>query len=78
DEQVARAMPDVFVIAWTAMGDRPSPRKTLDHPAWQNVPAIKNRRVFVVRDEWLNTPGPPLVRGAKELFHVIHSPPRHE
>ncbi len=72
DEQVAQAMPEVIVIAWTATGDRPSARKTLDNPAWQNVPAVKNRRVVVLRDELLNTPGPPLVHGAKELFRAIH------
>ena len=76
DKQVALAMPDVIVIAWTATGDRPSVRKTLENPAWQNVPAVKNRRVIVLRDELLNTPGPPLVEGAKQLFRAIHAPRR--
>ena len=39
--------------------------------AWKNVPAIRERRVFVVRDELLNTPGPPLVAGARALWRVI-------
>ncbi len=78
DEQVARAMPDVIVIAWTATADRPSIRKTLENPAWQDVPAVKNRRVIVLRDELLNTPGPPLVQGAKALFRAIHSPAKEQ
>jgi iron complex transport system substrate-binding protein len=76
DEDVAQAMPDVIVIAWTATGDRPSIRRTLENPAWKDVPAVRNRRVIVLRDELLNTPGPPLVQGAKELFRAIHSPRR--
>jgi hypothetical protein len=28
--------------------------------------------VVVIRDELLNTPGPPLVEGARELFRAIH------
>ena len=72
DEEVARAKPDVIVLAWAATGDRAKPAATLRNPAWQDVPAVKNRRVFVVRDELLNTPGPPLIKGAWELLRVIH------
>jgi iron complex transport system substrate-binding protein len=72
DEEVARAKPDVIVLAWAATGDRAKPASALRNPAWQDVPAIKNRRVFVIRDELLNTPGPPLIKGAWELFRVIH------
>jgi iron complex transport system substrate-binding protein len=72
DEAVARAKPEVIVLAWTATGDRAKPSKALENPAWQNVPAIRNRRVVAVRDEWLNTPGPPLVEGAAALLHAIH------
>jgi iron complex transport system substrate-binding protein len=43
----------------------------LRNPAWRDVPAVRNRRVVVVRDELLNTPGPPLLRGARELARVI-------
>ncbi len=40
--------------------------------AWTNVPAIRERRVFAVRDELLNTPGPPLMEGARELSRLMH------
>jgi ABC-type Fe3+-hydroxamate transport system substrate-binding protein len=32
---------------------------------------VKNGRVVVIRDELLNTPGPPLVLGARELARAI-------
>jgi iron complex transport system substrate-binding protein len=73
DEQVAQAAPDIIVLAWAATGDKSDPRQALETRAWQDVPAIRNNRVFAVRDELLNTPGPPLVEGAKLLSQLIHS-----
>jgi iron complex transport system substrate-binding protein len=71
DEQVAHARPDLILLAWTATGDRARPGKTLAHPPWQSVPAVRNRRVFVVSDELLNTPGPPLMAGARAISRIL-------
>ena len=73
DEDVAAAKPDVIVLAWTATGGKSDPRRALETRAWSEVPAVRNRRVFAVRDELLNTPAPILVRGALELVRVIRS-----
>jgi iron complex transport system substrate-binding protein len=72
DAQVAKAAPDVIVLAWTATGERADPRQTLANPGWLDVPAVRDRRVIVIRDELLNTPGPPLVAGARALLRAIH------
>ncbi len=72
DEEVAAAQPEVIVLAWAATGDKPDPRKTYEMKAWRDVPAIRERRVHVVRDELLNTPGPPLVEGARVLYKLLH------
>jgi iron complex transport system substrate-binding protein len=71
DEQVATARPDVIVLAWAATGDKAKPEKSYQVAAWKDLPAIRNKRVYVVRDELLNTPGPPLVAGAKELLRIF-------
>jgi iron complex transport system substrate-binding protein len=71
DEQVADARPDVIVLAWAATGDRAKPQKAYDVATWKELPAIRNKRVYVVRDELLNTPGPPLLAGAKELLRIF-------
>jgi len=76
DEDVARARPDAIVLAWTATGDRAKTSRAYGVKAWKGVPAIRGRRVFVVRDELLNTPGPPLMEGVRALFEVIHQPAR--
>jgi len=73
EAQVASAMPDVIVLAWTATGGKADPRKAYEVRAWQQVPAIRNRRVYVIPDELLNTPGPPLVGGVMALWKLLHS-----
>jgi iron complex transport system substrate-binding protein len=78
DEQVAAAQPEVIVLAWAATGAKAEPKKTYAVAAWQDVPAIRNRRVHVISDELLNTPGPPLVRGAEELWKVLRPKREHQ
>jgi iron complex transport system substrate-binding protein len=71
DEQVAHSGPDLIVLAWAATGDKAKVGKTYRVAAWNNLPAIRDKRVYVVRDELLNTPGPPLVAGAKQLLRIF-------
>lgn len=71
DEQVAKARPDVIILAWAATGDKAKTQKSYQVAAWQNIPAVRNKRIYVVRDELLNTPGPPLLAGAKELSRIF-------
>jgi iron complex transport system substrate-binding protein len=71
EEEVASARPEVMLLAWTATGKRADPLKSLAVPRWQTVPAILNKRVFVIADELLNTPGPPLIAGAREISRIL-------
>jgi iron complex transport system substrate-binding protein len=76
DEQVAAAQPEVIVLAWASTGAKAEPKKAYGVAGWQDVPAICNRRVHVISDELLNTPGPPLVQGAEELWDALQRKPR--
>jgi iron complex transport system substrate-binding protein len=78
DKQVADARPDVIVLAWAATGDKAKPQKSYQVAGWKDVPAIRNKQVYVIRDELLNTPGPPLVAGAKQLFRILQNVVRRE
>ena len=71
DEQVVEARPDVIVVAWAATGDKAKAEKLYGVAGWKNIPAIRNKQVHVLRDELLNTPGPPLVAGAKQLLNIF-------
>jgi iron complex transport system substrate-binding protein len=71
DEQVALANPDVILLAWAATGAKSDPKRAYAVPAWKDVPAIRQRQVHVISDELLNTPGPPLVDGARAIFQTL-------
>jgi iron complex transport system substrate-binding protein len=73
DAQVASAKPEIIVLAWAAMGMKSDPKQSYKVGVWKDVPAIRNRQVHVIRDELLNTPGPPLVEGAAALYRLFHS-----
>jgi iron complex transport system substrate-binding protein len=72
DAAVRRARPDVVILGWAACGLRVDGRKVLARPGWSKLPAVRNGRVFVVSDETLNTPGPPLAEGLELLARIIH------
>ena len=71
DETIALAAPELIVLAWAATGARAKVSTASRNPAWRDVPAVRSGRVVVIRDEFLNTPGPPLVDGARELARAI-------
>lgn len=71
EQQVAEARPDVIVLAWAATGKKANPKVAYGVAAWNDVPAIRNRHVYVISDELLNTPGPPLLQGALELARIL-------
>ena len=75
DEQVSEANPDVIVLAWAATADKSDPQQAYKVAAWKNTSAIRDRRVHVISDELLNTPGPPLVKGAMELYKLLQARP---
>src|ERR1700683_4719219 len=42
DEEVARAAPELIVLAWAATGGRAKVSTALRNPSWQDVPAVRN------------------------------------
>jgi iron complex transport system substrate-binding protein len=72
EAQVASAGPEVIILAWAATGTKADPGQAYKVTDWKDVPAIRNRRVHVISDELLNTPGPPLIDGARALYKLLH------
>lgn len=72
EAQVGRARPDVIVLAWAATGAKADPEQAYKVTDWKDVPAIRNRRVHIISDELLNTPGPPLIDGVRALYKLLH------
>jgi iron complex transport system substrate-binding protein len=70
--EVLAADPEIIILAWAATGGRARPGVVRKRPGWKNAAAVRADRIQVVRDEWLNTPGPVLVRGLRALATIIH------
>jgi iron complex transport system substrate-binding protein len=71
-EEIAKHNPDVIIAAWCGAGDRVPLEKIIRDRGWQNLSAARNRRVFCINDEFLNTPAPTLIQGLRALAHAIH------
>lgn len=73
DEEVAAAAPEIMILAWAAAGRKSKPESALKNPSWHNVPAVRHHRVYALPDEWLNTPAPILLKGARELSGLLRA-----
>ena len=76
-EEIAAAEPDVILAAWCGAGDRVPLEKIVEQRGWQELPAVRNRRMFCINDELLNTPASSLVGGLDAIAWAIH-PERFE
>lgn len=71
-EAVLDANPEVIIASWCGAGDRVPLEKVVVSRKWEGMNAVKNRNVFCVRDEFLNTPAPTLLHGLRALAAAIH------
>ncbi len=71
-EEVIAADPEIILLAWCGTNDRARPDVVLKRPGWENLAAVRQHRIHVVRDEFLNTPGPSLLDGLRALAMIIH------
>ncbi len=69
---VEAAAPEVLIAAWCGAGDRVPLEKIIAKRKWGNTPAVRNGRVYCIRDEYLNTPAPTLISGLHALAGAIH------
>jgi len=71
-EDVARMNPDISIAAWCGVGDRVPLEKIVADRKWLGTRAAGASRIYCVRDEFLNTPAPTLLRGLDALAFAIH------
>ena len=70
DEFVLMEKPDVIVGSF-GQGYDPD-RLLLQHPTWDIVPALVDKRVYSVERDFFLRPGPRLVEGAWQLARLLH------
>jgi len=78
-EEIKAEDPDILIAAWCGAGDRVPLEKIVRDRGWTDLHAVRERRVYCIRDEFLNTPAPTLLQGLHALAAAIHpnkfSPP---
>ncbi len=71
-DEVAAADPDVLLFAWCGVGNRVPLEKVIAQRNWHSLRAVRERRVHVIPDEYLNTPAPSLLQGLACLASAMH------
>jgi len=71
-EEILRIDPEIVVAAWCGAGDRVPLEKIIRDRGWQATAAAVSGQVFCIRDEFLNTPAPTLLKGLDALASAIH------
>ncbi|MBX6350607.1 MAG: ABC transporter substrate-binding protein [Clostridia bacterium] len=73
---VAERAPDVVFAAWCGTGER---RMTVaeiaGRPGWGRVPAVRERRVFLLPENPFGRPSPGLADGLRRLADLLFGPP---
>lgn len=72
-EQIVDSDPDIIIIQ-TMTGGVPTVSKTVleEHPAWQQMTAVKQDRIYFVDGDLVSRPGPRIVQGLEEMASKIH------
>lgn len=64
---------DVVLISdWGPEGGKSAKQILLEDPAWQDVPAIKQQRVYSLRGAWLTSGSPYRVKGVEVIAELLH------
>ena len=69
-EQVAARAPEVIIASWCG---KPVRRARIEsRPGWQDVPAIRNGRIFEVKSAYILQPGPAaLTEGVRRIAAIL-------
>lgn len=64
--------PEIIIVSICGMADKVPKEWITKREGWRNLSAVKNDKVYVFDDSWLNRPGPRLTIGLEKLARVIH------
>ncbi|MFC3882255.1 ABC transporter substrate-binding protein [Bacillus songklensis] len=71
EEKAVQLNPDVIITTY-GYYDKEAAQKVLKRPAWQNVTAVKEKKVLDVNSDKVTRPGPRLAEGLQELAKAVY------
>jgi iron complex transport system substrate-binding protein len=71
-EAIAAADPDILLFSWCGAGNRVPLERVIAQRNWQSLKAVRNRQVFCIPDQYLNTPAHTLLQGLACIAATTH------
>ena len=71
EEDAVALNPDVIITTYGYYTPN-AVEQVLARPAWKDVPAVKNKRVYDVNSDLVSRPGPRLAEGVEEIAKVVY------
>lgn len=72
EEEVIAAQPDVIITTYGSYSSEPVERIISSRKGWQDVPAVREGRVYDVDNDVISRPGPRLVQGLSQLAERLY------
>ncbi len=71
---IASRDPDILLICWCGnkMQKKMNEDKILTRHGWENIKAIKEKRVYCIPESLFGRPGPRIIDGLKLLSQIVH------
>jgi iron complex transport system substrate-binding protein len=71
EEKVVELRPQVVILTYGEY-DKDAVKNVLARKAWQNIPAVKEKKVFTVTSDTVVRPGPRLIDGVEALAKAVY------
>ncbi len=71
-EEIQKYNPEFIIISICGLRNNAPKEWVTKREGWENLSAVKNNRVFVIDDSYLNRPGPRLIEGLEMLANILH------
>jgi iron complex transport system substrate-binding protein len=71
-EAIAAEDPDVLLFSWCGAGNRVPLDRVIEQRNWHSLKAVRERRVFCIPDQYLNTPAQTLLEGLACIAAATH------
>lgn len=72
-EKIKKYDPEIIFVSYCGFKDKSDPEKILKREGWQNLTAVKKKRVYPINDDLLNRPGPRVLDAAHQIQKLLHS-----
>jgi iron complex transport system substrate-binding protein len=71
-EAVVASDPEIIIVDASHGTAVIAPAKLREHPAWREITAVKEDRIYLIDGDLVNRSGPRIVQGLEEMAEIIH------